>query len=221
MERQGDWNICVLCKIKLKYTKNTSSMINHLQLRHQPQYWKWCAPGHTKAEASLTIKPSTIQPSLVQTFERRAKYQPGSSRKDLLDGVCYFWSSKTSILFRLLKIKVSVNFLLTWIQSISYQVDGTPHALCYQNYLKRLNQGYFKSCRVRVPLLWQLTSGALAICGLLWLLQPISSIKIGSWSHVCSRRQDLQCLTPRRTLPMSRYTSCLSGTYRLKLLQSS
>ena len=86
-ENQGEWNICLLCKIRVKRFNNTSNMLNHLKLKHPFEYQDMMtAPGEEKPKHLVTsVSDSSIQSSPAETLDRTVTYKNGSSRKTLLD----------------------------------------------------------------------------------------------------------------------------------------
>lgn len=85
-----DTIVCLVCKDKLKYNRNTSSMIKHLRTRHPLEYVEMreeSEPDTAASQRSAAAATSsvTVQPTLVETIDRSQSYKKDSAKKKELD----------------------------------------------------------------------------------------------------------------------------------------
>lgn len=86
--------VCLVCKDCLKYNGNTSNMIKHLRTKHPLDYAEMIedSAGHVNKSGRLPVPDSlpgtstaTVQPTLMQTIDRKQSYRDGSDKKKELD----------------------------------------------------------------------------------------------------------------------------------------
>lgn len=83
-----DTTVCLVCKDKLKYNGNTSSMTKHLRTKHPLEYAEMreeSVPAAAGIPDGQRQAEGTLQPTLLQTIQRTESYKNGSPKKKELD----------------------------------------------------------------------------------------------------------------------------------------
>ena len=83
--------MCLVCKDSLKYNGNTSNMIKHIRTKHPIEYTDMKEDSGEVDKSGRLPDPmpgtstATMQPTLMQTIDRKQSYTDGSDKKKELD----------------------------------------------------------------------------------------------------------------------------------------
>ena len=82
-DRRGDVLTCRVCNGELKFAKNTSSMLNHLRLKHPLEFkeMKTSSGQGTTPSISKSELSAYVQPNLVEALDRTEENTPDASKE--------------------------------------------------------------------------------------------------------------------------------------------